>query len=94
MFEFFTCLTILRFLQLNYIRFGFFGFFFLRLIIMSFTNYMNQEVYLDILTNNLLPIANGQYEEGHWVLYQDIDPKLTSRLCRGFLEREWVMFYI
>ena len=92
MFEFFTCLTIHRFLQLNYIRFGFFGFFFLRLIIMSFTNYMNEEIYLDILTNNFLP-----REEGHWVLHQDIDPKLNSRLCRGFLEIErvlWVMFFI
>ena len=36
------------------------------LIIKSFTNNMNKEIYLDILTNHLFPFANGQYEEGHW----------------------------
>ena len=58
---------------------------------------MNQQMYLDILTNHLLLFANGQYEDGHWVFHQDNNPKLTSRLCRGFLERErvfWVEFFI
>ena len=51
-------------------------------------------MYLNILTNHLLPFANGQYEEGRWVLHQDNDPKHTSRLCRGFLEREQVVWVI
>jgi hypothetical protein len=56
---------------------------------------MNQQMYLDILTNHLLLFANGQYEDGQGVLHQDNIPKHTSRLCRGFLERErvfWVKF--
>ena len=52
---------------------------------------MNQQMYLDILTNHLLLFANGQYEDGHWVFHQDNNPKHTSRLCRGFLERERVL---
>ena len=51
-------------------------------------------MYLNIITNHLLPFANGQYEEGRWVLHQDNDPKHTSRLCRGFLEREQVVWVI
>ena len=53
---------------------------------------MNQNVYLDILTSHLLPFANGQYEGGEWILHQDNDPKHKSALCRGFLERELVLW--
>ena len=34
---------------------------------MTFTNNMNQNMYLDILTNHLLPFGNSQYEEGQWI---------------------------
>jgi hypothetical protein len=47
---------------------------------------MNQQMYLDILKNHLLLFANGQYEDGQWVLHQGNIPKHTSRLYRGFLE--------
>jgi hypothetical protein len=58
---------------------------------------MNQQMYLDILTNHFSLFANGQYEDGHWLFHQDNNPKHTSRLFRGFLERErvfWVKFFI
>ena len=47
---------------------------------------MNQEMYLDILTNHFLPFANGQYEEGHWVLHQDNDPKHTPKKAKEYFE--------
>jgi hypothetical protein len=55
---------------------------------------MNQNMYLDILTNHLLPFGNSQYEEGDWILHQDNDPKHASGLCRGFLQRERVLWVL
>ena len=52
-------------------------------------------MYLKILCDHLLPFATGKYGDD-WILHQDNDPKHTSRYCRGFLEREnllWVHLF-
>ena len=50
-----------------------------------FQENMNSEIYMEILSDFLLPFMAAHFNITEGVLHQDNDPKHTSRLCKDFL---------
>ena len=60
--------------------------------IVIFQGIMTATVYGDILSASFLPFVRGHYQHGHR-LFQDNDPKHTSRYIRGYFEENDVSWW-
>ena len=60
--------------------------------IVIFTGILTATRYVEILDAALLPFVRSQYPGGH-CLYQDNDPKHTSRYIRGYFEEKDINWF-
>ena len=60
--------------------------------IVIFIGLMDAEGYIDILRKSLLPLIHSVYPDGDR-LFQDNDPKHTSRIAQKFFEDECIYWW-